>query len=58
MSTESAVIDLSDHILGNFDGDKYTAATFLDLNRAFDTLNTPKLNHKLRCYGVNGRALA
>ena len=43
MSTESVVLGLSDHILGNFDRGKYTVATFLDLSKAFDTLNRSKL---------------
>ena len=57
MSTESSVPDLSDKILGNFDGRKYTVAIFLDLSKAFDTLNRSILIRKLKCSRVNGRAL-
>ena len=57
MSTESVVLDLSDHTLGNFDRGKYTVTTFFDLSKAFNTLNRSILIRKLRCYGVNGRAL-
>ena len=57
MSTVRAVLDLSDHILGNFDRGEYTVATFSDLSKTFDTLNRSILICKLRCYGVNGRAL-
>ena len=35
MSTESTVLDSSDHILGNFNRGKYTVA-FLDLSRALE----------------------
>ena len=57
MSTESDVLDSSDHILSNFDRGKYTVATFSDLSKTFDTLNRLLLILKSRCYGVNGRAL-
>ena len=57
MSTENSVLDLSDHIMRNFDRGKITVATFLDLSRAFDTLSRSILIRKLRCYDVNGRTL-
>ena len=57
MSTESAVLDFSENVLGNFDRGKYTFATFSDLSKAFDTLYRSILIRKLRCCGVNGRAL-
>ena len=57
MSTESTVSDLLDHIFDTFDRGKYTDTTFLDLSKAFDTLNRSIQIRKLRCYGVNSRAL-
>ena len=55
--TESAVLDLSDHIMGNSDRGNYTVATFLDLSKAFDTLNRSILIRNFRCYNIKGRAL-
>ena len=55
ISTESVVLVLSDYILGNFDRGKYIVATFLDLSKAFDTLNRSMIIRKLRCYGITGR---
>ena len=57
MSTESAVLNLSDHLLGSFDRDKYTVARFSDLIKAIDTLTRSILVCNLRCYGGNSRAL-
>ena len=57
MSTETDILDLSDYLLGNVDRGKYTVAIFLDLNKAFDTLNKSILNRNLRCYDVSGKAL-
>ena len=57
MSTESAVLDLSDPLLGSFDRGKYTVVTFLDLSKAFGTLKRSILIRKLRCYDVIGRTL-
>ena len=56
-SCEKAISDLVSQILKNQQQQKYTAALFLDLLKAFDTLNHDLLLNKLEIYGVRGIAL-
>ena len=56
-SCENAIGDLVSQILKNQEQGKYTAALFLDLSKAFDTLNHELLLNKLEIYGVRGIAL-
>jgi hypothetical protein len=56
-STNSALIDVSDYILENMNNSKVTAAIFLDLKKAFDTVSHNILISKLSKYGINGSAL-
>ena len=51
-----ALIDLVDKISCNFDEKKYTVGVFLDLSKAFDTIDHTILKNKLQCYGVRGSA--
>ena len=51
-----ALIDLVDKISSNFDEKKYTLGLFLDLSKAFDTINHTILINNLQCYGVRGSA--
>ena len=55
--TEPAVTFIYDKLLQNMDDKKETCSIFLDVQKAFDsidhTINLKKLNH----YGVRGRTL-
>ena len=56
-SCENAIGNLVSHVLKNQHQNKYTAALFLDLSKAFDTLNHELLIEKLDIYGIRGVAL-
>ena len=53
-STVTALIDVTDYILENIDRGLYTGAIFLDLKKAFDTVDVPNLLGKLSSLGVHG----
>ena len=53
-STTSAIIDLNDHVLKNFDKKYYTVGVFLDLKKAFDCVDHNILIKKLEHYGIRG----
>ena len=55
-ATYMALIDLVNKISSNFDEKKYTVGVFLDLSKAFDTIDHTILINKLQCYGVRGSA--
>ena len=54
--TEHAILDLKECILKNLDNKEVTAVLFLDLQKAFDTVNHEVLLQKLYHYGVRGNA--
>ena len=56
-STEHAVIQLVDQILHAFKENKYTLGIFIDLSKAFDTVNHDILLKKLEMYGIKGNNL-
>jgi hypothetical protein len=51
-STETATVSFIDMILNHLDNDKLPFSIFIDLSKAFDTLNHHILLHKLNYYGI------
>ena len=53
-STELAALELTDQIFSLLDQGKHPFAIFIDLSKAFDTINHTILLHKLQHYGITG----
>ena len=56
-STELASLELVDRIMESFEKKQTPIAIYMDLSKAFDTLDHKILLHKLRYYGIKGKEL-
>ena len=54
LSTEHAIVKLVDQIYKSFEKDLYTQGVFIDLSKAFDTVDHTILIKKLEMDGIKG----
>ena len=52
--TENAVISVADYVHQSFDENMFAIGIFLDLKKAFDSLDGNILLEKLKYYGISG----
>ena len=55
-STTQALIELTDKLKSAIDDGKYSCGIFIDLTKAFDTVNHSILIDKLNSYGISGNS--
>ena len=56
-STSHALIDLVEYIYKSLDENKFVFGIYIDLKKAFDTVNHDIMLSKLQHYGIRGSAL-
>ena len=56
--TCDAILDLTGNIIENIDKGNFTIAVFLDMSKAFDSINHQTLFKKLEFYGLRGNVLS
>ena len=56
-STHHAILNLTDDILTSFEKGQFTLRVFIDLSKAFDTVNHSVLLYKLELYEIKCRCL-
>ena len=56
-SCNDAISELLGEILHTLENNKHTVAIFIDLSKAFDTLQHLVILKKLACYGIRGKSL-
>ena len=56
-STDYALLQLVDQIYESFERNEYTIGVFIDLSKAFDTVEHNILLKKLETYGISGTHL-
>ena len=57
LSTNHALLSIVESIRYNLDNKKCSCGVFVDLQKAFDTVNHDILLHKLNHYGIRGNSL-
>ena len=57
-STDYAIIQLYDKIIDSFSNKEHIIGIFMDLSKAFDTIDHLILLHKLESYGIRGQSLS